>query len=396
MEIKLSGSVGAGGVNKGTEVRAIQVALNRWRATQTMPAIGVDGSIGGESIGAIKHFQKTQFGWTDPDGRIDPQGNSLKNLNAFLTGPTRRLLEPVRKFRRGVLTIEMGDDGEIVVRPGDWPSRYAIAIYGNPFKFDTFVRIDGEVLTPVVRPHAGPLRIGESIYDYEQYLRFMEKTNQPVPKKPTPAPPLPKTQQEKIIERVLQEDYNIKGEEAKFIGNVVTYLGYLGNAIDIVDATVAIFVESALLETIATVAAPIGIFVGIADACITFVNVSNTHARFAAYRGLVYAEVSWALGHLSPPSMSPLLRSNMSGLSDYDRNMANAEWSRVTAAVYARLNTEFNTDQKRKVARLALMQRFDNSPQKMCRAGLEAFENKFDFGAQRDTWKLGYRDLYPN
>lgn len=395
MEIKLSGSVGVGGVNRGIEVRAIQIALNRWRATQRMPAIGVDGSIGGESIGAIKHFQKTQFGWTNPDGRFDPQGNSLKNLNAFLTGPTRRLLEPVRKFRRGVLTIEMGDDGEIVVRPGDWPSRYALAIYGNPFKFDTFVRIDREVLTPVVRPHAGPLRIGESIYDYEQYLRFMEKTNQPVPKKPTSSPPLPKMQQVQIVERILQEEYDIKGEEAKFIGTVLTYLGYIGNGIDILDVGVAIFVESALMEAIATVAAPIGLFVGIADSCITFVNVSNTHAKFAAYRGLVYAQVSWALGNQSQPAMSPYLRGNMSGLSAYDRNMANAEWSRVTSAVYARLDTEFNTTEKRKVARQAMMTRFEN-PRKMCRTGLEAFESKFDFGVQRDIWKLGYRELYPN
>lgn len=393
MEIRLAGSVGAGGDNRNAEVRAIQIGLNHWRRTQVLPMIGVDGVVGGETIGAIRQFQTAQFGWRDPDGRFDPQGNSLKNLNAFLIGPTRRLLEPVQRFQRGVLAIEMGDDGEIVVRPGDWPSRYALAIYGDPFLFGTFVRIKGDVVSLVAGPGAGPLRIGESIYEYAQLLRFAKRMNTPPPRKPPPLPPIPKTEREKIVERILREDYDIKGEQGKFLADILSKVGIAGPIADVIDVAASLLSKSHLFEAIATVTGIAGLFIGFADSCITLVNLSNTHAKFAAYRGLVYAQAAWAEGAPRPP-MSATLRANMRGLSAYDRNAAETEWNRVVAAVYAKLDAEFRTPDEKKVARAALLARFGNSPRELSRAGLQAFEDRFEPGVQRDVWKRGYLFLY--
>src|SRR3712207_6626098 len=97
MAIRISESVGAGGRNNRPDVWSIQTLLIKIRKSQGLPAIQLDGHIGPETIGAIKAFQKDQFGWPNPDGRVDIAGNTLKHLNLLTdtSGPAKYLLEPV-------------------------------------------------------------------------------------------------------------------------------------------------------------------------------------------------------------------------------------------------------------------------------------------------------------
>lgn len=71
----ISASVGAGGVNRPDDVRVIQTLL----AAKGLDPGPVDGKLGPSTIAAIKAFQRRFATW--PDGRIDPAGRTLRELN---------------------------------------------------------------------------------------------------------------------------------------------------------------------------------------------------------------------------------------------------------------------------------------------------------------------------
>jgi len=102
MRVTLRKSVGEGGENNENEVILVQTLLSKVRKSQGKREISVDGDAGPETIGAIREFQRSQFGWTGPqlDGRIDPQGNTLKNLNMLASPALVLLIEPVRTIRK--------------------------------------------------------------------------------------------------------------------------------------------------------------------------------------------------------------------------------------------------------------------------------------------------------
>lgn len=80
-KIEISGSVGAGGVNKAPDVRRIQEALNRVPERRGGPAVPlkVDGLFGDNTYKAIVKYQKKQLGMAD--GRIDPGKLTIRHLS---------------------------------------------------------------------------------------------------------------------------------------------------------------------------------------------------------------------------------------------------------------------------------------------------------------------------
>src|SRR5712691_4032712 len=85
-------SVGAGGVNKPTDVTEIQQLLNKVPVAQggAAPPFLVFGTCDSATLAAILSFQKKQVP-AFADGRIDPGGPTLAKLNALAAagpGPT--------------------------------------------------------------------------------------------------------------------------------------------------------------------------------------------------------------------------------------------------------------------------------------------------------------------
>lgn len=76
----LSGSVGQGGANRREDVRIVQGLLNRENLSPLVK-LEVDGVCGGATIEAIRHFQTRSLGVQSPDGRVDPGGRTLRQLN---------------------------------------------------------------------------------------------------------------------------------------------------------------------------------------------------------------------------------------------------------------------------------------------------------------------------
>ncbi|WP_301389000.1 glycoside hydrolase family 19 protein [Thalassolituus sp. UBA2590] len=71
-------SVGAGGVNMKSDVRIVQAALNQ--ALSPEKPLVVDGLIGPATISVIDAFQRGAVGLNRPDGRVDPNGRTLRTL----------------------------------------------------------------------------------------------------------------------------------------------------------------------------------------------------------------------------------------------------------------------------------------------------------------------------
>jgi len=92
MPKSIKGSVGHGGNNwSRTDVATVQYLLNCVPASSggPVPELAVDGIVGPLTIGAIRRFQQTHFGWAD--GRVDPGGGTLGTLQRFDPYPQQQL-----------------------------------------------------------------------------------------------------------------------------------------------------------------------------------------------------------------------------------------------------------------------------------------------------------------
>mgnify|MGYP001265122428 CR=1 FL=1 len=74
-------SVGADGVNMKSDVRIVQAALNQ--ALKPDKPLVVDGLIGPATISVIDAFQRGAVGLNRPDGRVDPNGRTLRALKGL-------------------------------------------------------------------------------------------------------------------------------------------------------------------------------------------------------------------------------------------------------------------------------------------------------------------------
>ncbi|MGB7989318.1 MAG: peptidoglycan-binding protein [Candidatus Methylophosphatis roskildensis] len=83
-------SVGQGGLNHKGDVLTIQRLLNLIEVSDGGPMVPLaeDGLVGPKTIGAIRGFQ--QFHHTGSDGRVDPNGPTLKKMNEV---PKNRLAQ---------------------------------------------------------------------------------------------------------------------------------------------------------------------------------------------------------------------------------------------------------------------------------------------------------------
>ncbi|RZF90065.1 TIGR02594 family protein [Pseudoalteromonas sp. CO302Y] len=90
--IRITQSVGLGGVNTPADVKTVQTALNKLlKFLPGTKALAVDGRLSSrpensKTVAAIKQFQSKVVGMVRPDGKIDPNGRTHKKINEKLAG----------------------------------------------------------------------------------------------------------------------------------------------------------------------------------------------------------------------------------------------------------------------------------------------------------------------
>jgi|SRR5262245_35622005 len=82
----LSGSVGQGGLNRRQDVLAVQTLINKKIEAlgpgSAIRAVPVSGTVDAGTIAAIEALQRRFLGMPNPDGRVDPNGRTLKMLDS--------------------------------------------------------------------------------------------------------------------------------------------------------------------------------------------------------------------------------------------------------------------------------------------------------------------------
>lgn len=81
----INGSVGQGGLNAPGDVRVVQRLLNR-HPLPPLRRLAVDGIAGPHTVAAIRQFQERVVKMRSPDGRVDPGGATLRQLNQSTGG----------------------------------------------------------------------------------------------------------------------------------------------------------------------------------------------------------------------------------------------------------------------------------------------------------------------
>lgn len=83
----IKNSVGNGGTNRPLDVKLVQAAINLAQSGDFVldRDLSIDGRIGNKTITTIKTFQKYIVGLASADGRVDPNGKTLKTLKQQLT-----------------------------------------------------------------------------------------------------------------------------------------------------------------------------------------------------------------------------------------------------------------------------------------------------------------------
>lgn len=83
MPTSITQSVGRRGVNRQSDVKAVQTLLNHNIGKITpLRVLTVDGKVGKLTYSAIEEFQRRVVRMMRPDGRVDPGGQTLAALNA--------------------------------------------------------------------------------------------------------------------------------------------------------------------------------------------------------------------------------------------------------------------------------------------------------------------------
>ena len=128
MNRTISGSVGAGGMNRQADVRTVQALLNGvpqpWGGP--MPRLAEDGLVGPKTNTAIRNFQRVQLGTIfTPDSRVDPNGRTLARLNHIATsnerpgGLTNVSTEPISHVRQQTNMVCWAAAGTMLVAARD-------------------------------------------------------------------------------------------------------------------------------------------------------------------------------------------------------------------------------------------------------------------------------------
>lgn len=103
----IEGSVGQDGDNLENDVRLVQQLLNRQDLTP-LSRIAEDGRSGSQTIEAIRHFQGRKLGMQSPDGRVDPNGRTFRELNSGSTDRGTRENTETRKVDRDMRAERVG------------------------------------------------------------------------------------------------------------------------------------------------------------------------------------------------------------------------------------------------------------------------------------------------
>lgn len=403
MSLRIGASVGEGGVNRRDDIWSVQTLLIKVRKKARQSAITLDGIIGPETIGAIKTFQREQFGWNPPDGCVDPRGRTLKHLNLLTdaTGPSYYLLEPVTVRRRGKWELAMGADGEIRVKPGDWLSKYSAVMDDNFYTIRPYVRPTPEgQFVGINDPNR--IQIGESLYHVPTLVAFFRKNTTLAPPVPNERP-MSEEEKRKVTRDFLNAEFKVRGERGQALGAAIELVEYTDGAVGVAEA-LTLIAEGSVLAAAATALAIGSAFLGIIGSTLDWLNACEAGTRMTGYRAATYATVAWGFGDQSPAISRTLLERVQSTHGSHIADQHKRAWRDSVNATVPALERSSLGERipANRAARRVLLEAAKSGVRRLTTGGrascclylLKQFESKFE-RTELSIWKSNYDLLYP-
>jgi peptidoglycan hydrolase-like protein with peptidoglycan-binding domain len=391
---KIGASVGSGGMNRATDVKTVQVLLNKVRKFLGQRLIGVDGYVreDGETVRAIRDFQMSNFGWQD--GRVDAGGQTLDKLNEV----SEDLLLDPSFHQTGKYEVEVGADGEILVEPGDWLSKYSAAIYDNFYTINVFGRLNADGKMVPVR-NVNYIRAFESLYHVPTYNEYYGLGRyQP--------PPQTIHDQGQVTENFAQMEFNLQGENWEEFVKVSEWAERTGKVLEVGEIT-GVIGETGVLATANTVLGVAGPILTEAVWLIELENALEGTEKLFGLRAVAYGATAWAFEEDSPQVSPELLRrTSAPGCSTPGEiERCKRAWQKAVEGIEESLGEEAmptrppvsarTIEACRAVIKQNMRESVRNQPKELCRQWMIALESKVD-GIDLEAWKANYDIVYPN
>ena len=135
-------------------------------------------------------------------------------------------------YQHGRYRVEVGNDGIVQVRPGDWLSKYSAAIYNDFTTIRVFARRDKSGSPTPIRD-VNLIYAGETLYHLPTYYGSFSAMEFVVPTKATP--PLTDAQKKQLIQESLKKDFNLRGDHFPILNKAIDILGYAENAVTLAE-----------------------------------------------------------------------------------------------------------------------------------------------------------------
>ncbi len=302
-------------------------------------------------------------------------------------------------FRNGRYSVEVASDGAIRVKPGDWISKYSAAIHNDFTHIHEYGRRgpQGEII-PVADPDR--IRAGETLY----HLPTRAKAQKPAPASLRTAPaasrtasarPLSRLQQKEVVKRILEQEFDLRGDRARVLSRAIDIVGYTDNAATLLE--IAGLLGRSALATAGAEALAIGSIVLFpVGAIISLINAAETGERMYGMRAIAYTTTAWAFGDAIPDKSSRIIENVKAGphtpdtLRSYHKAWSEASKSAVRELedTVRKLKTRSNSYQ------ILLRALGEDNRQKLCRTLLDGFTPQLR-GTALKVWNSNLSILYP-
>lgn len=198
-------------------------------------------------------------------------------------------------YKRGKYSVSVRNDGSILVRSGDWLTKYSAAMYGNFWTIDVFCRKDksGNYI-PIT--HAGRIFAGETLYHMPTVKNDCNGTGNCDENRFATAvgnaPPVSEIAKTKLA----VDQFKASHPEWSEIGELAGTAGHA--ATDVVEGLEWFSVVS---DTAAAAVFPIGLIIFCLHATFDIIDAYNAARHAIAVRAAAYGATAWAFDDPVPP-----------------------------------------------------------------------------------------------
>ncbi len=267
-------------------------------------------------------------------------------------------------YKKGRYSVDVGRDGSIKVKPGDWLSKYSAAMFNTFWRTDEFGRMTASGLQPVADPNR--ITAGEMLYHIPTYVA------QRRPGSPGPsgyqAPQVPPSVKKDRIIKSLQHDYHVSGNQLHILGKAIDIVGYSDNVLSLLEIVGLEVVFAPGVAIAAGILSPIG-------NVLTLLEVNETDTRIVAMVAEAYVVTAWTFDD-PIPSLPASVRQNVRGSYQAGELPRYQEvWDKASQVVVSKLNAAASkAGASKKSLQVLYRAATDDNRQSLCRTLLNGFD----------------------